>query len=75
MICDFSHRYKNLFSDTVKDMRLMSLWLLMVVTMNAEHGPQSEEARHTQLSESLIECLDNYTPKTCALSRSTAATS
>ena len=63
VFCDFCHGYKNYFLATVKDMRLMSFWWLMVVTMNAEHGPQSDEARHTQVSKFLMECFGQLHPQ------------
>ena len=65
--CDFSHGATNDVTSTIKAMGLWSFFLLMLVTLNLEHGPWDCDTRHAQVQEGWAETASIHTSSTSVL--------
>lgn len=60
---DPSHTCQRSFEAVLKETGLWSMWLLLLVSWNLEHGPFSDRHRHSQLREALSVFLDMRRPE------------
>lgn len=64
---DFSHGGQNDFKEMLRQMGWMSFFMLLLVVMNCEFGPRSEEGRYSQVAEAWAELQKNFGPKDCVV--------
>ena len=64
---DFSHGATNDVTSTIKAMGLWSFFLLMLVTLNVEHGPWDCDTRHSQVQEGWAETTSIHTSRSSVL--------
>lgn len=53
--------------NTLKDMKLFDLWLLLLVSANLVYGPRDDNYRLLQLQEAMTSCFATESARTCPL--------
>lgn len=66
---DPGHGIHKDFDAALRGLGLQNLWLVLVISLNVQHGPDQEDGRHLQFHETMEAIMKQHTPRTCTLFR------